>query len=77
MLRAFLVVLASRFMMTFLLNDHSGTVMMTVLVVFPSRFIVTVLNHYHGSVIRDLHAAIGQRACLGRAHEEGSSASQK
>jgi hypothetical protein len=44
MLRAFLVVLASRFMMTFLLNDHGGPVMMAVLMVFPPRFIVTVLN---------------------------------
>lgn len=77
MLRAFLVVLASRFLMTILLNNHSGTVVMTLLVVFPSRLIVTVLNHYDGSFIRGLHAAIGKGACLGRAHEQGGSARQK
>jgi hypothetical protein len=77
LLRTFLVALSLRLMMSVLLNNHGGSIMMAFLVVLSARLMMMVLNNYEGSVMIDLRNAIGSGCCLGRASKQAGSGSQK
>ena len=73
LLRTFLVVLAPRLVMMVLLNNHGRSVVM----LFPAIAMLITDHLDMQQAVIDVRNAIGKGSCLGCAHEQARSTSQK